>query len=170
MTSPPTPDQYSDAVLTDIFRTVRSIAIVGLSPVATRPSNYVAVYLQSKGYRILPVNPRAAGSLILGEPCIASLAELASPPDMVDIFRRSEEAGESVDDAIRAGARVVWMQLGVRDEAAKARAIAAGLSVVMDRCTKREFARLFGEIGRLGVSSGIVSARKAKMRPRAPNA
>jgi uncharacterized protein len=131
----------SDAEIRDILTSVRSIAVVGWSPKADRPSHGVAAFLAARGYRVIPVNPGQAGQTALGETVRASLAE-AGPVDMVDIFRRSEEAGAVVDEAIAVGAKVVWMQLGVVDEAAAARARAAGLRVVMDRCPAIEIPRL----------------------------
>jgi predicted CoA-binding protein len=114
---------------------------VGWSPKADRPSHRVAAFLAGRGYRVIPVNPGQAGQKALGEVVRASVAE-AGPVDMVEIFRRSEEAGGVVDEAIAAGAEVVWMQLGVIDEAAAARARAAGLKVVIDRCPAIEIPRL----------------------------
>jgi uncharacterized protein len=135
-------ETYSDLYLRDILTTVRTIAVVGASPRRGRPSHGVMAYLQRQGYRTIPVNPKAAGSTIHGETCYARLADVPEPIDMVDIFRRSEAAGAIVDDAIAAGAKVVWMQLGVRDAAAAARAEARGLKVVMDRCPAIEIPRL----------------------------
>ncbi len=131
----------TDAELREILTTVKTIALVGWSPKPDRPSHRVAAFLASKGYRVLPVNPGQAGQQALGETVVADLAK-AGPVDMVDIFRRSEEAGAVVDEAIAAGAKVVWLQLGVVDEAAADRARAAGLQVVMDRCPAIEIPRL----------------------------
>jgi predicted CoA-binding protein len=131
----------NDAEIRDILTTVKTIAVVGWSPKPDRPSHGVAAFLKRQGYRVIPVNPGQAGQTALGETVVASLAE-AGPVDMVDIFRRSEEAGAVVDAAIAAGAGVVWMQLGVVDEPAAARARAAGLKVVMDRCPAIESPRL----------------------------
>jgi O-acetylhomoserine (thiol)-lyase len=117
-------------------------------------------YLQGKGYRVIPVNPGAAGQTLLGERVRASLSEISEPVDMVEIFRRSEAAPEIVDEAIALGAKVVWMQLGVRHDAAAAKARAAGLTVIMDRCPKIEFGRLGGELSWSGVDSGIISAKR----------
>jgi|SRR5688572_2696973 uncharacterized protein len=117
----------------------RTIAVVGLSSNPIRPSYGVARYLQQHGYRIIPVNPNE--SEVLGEKSYASLAEVPEPIDLVDIFRRSEEAGEHVDEAIRLGAKGVWLQEGVIDEAAADRALKAGLLVVMDRCILKEHLR-----------------------------
>jgi predicted CoA-binding protein len=131
----------TDAELRAILTGVKTIALVGWSPKPDRPSHRVAAFLKARGYRVIPVNPGQAGLEALGETVVASLAE-AGPVDMVDIFRRSEEAGAVADEAVRTGARVVWMQLGVVDEAAAARARAAGLQVVMDRCPAIEIPRL----------------------------
>ena len=135
-------DLYPDAFLRDILLSVRTIAVVGASPRPYRPSHGVMRYLQRHGYRTIPVNPFAAGDTILGERCYASLAEIPEPIDMVDIFRRSEAAGAAVDQAIAVGAKAVWMQLGVVDAAAAARAEAQGIRGVMDRCPAIEIPRL----------------------------
>jgi predicted CoA-binding protein len=137
-------DSYSDAYLRAILESVRMIAVVGASPKSDRPSHGVMRYLQRSGYRTIPVNPTAAGETINGERCRATLAEIGEPVDMVDIFRRSEHAGAVVDEAIAIGAKVVWMQLGVRDDKAAARAEKAGLKVVMNRCPAIERPRLIG--------------------------
>ncbi len=131
----------TDVEIREILTSVKTIALVGWSPKADRPSHRVAAFLAARGYRVIPVNPGQAGQEALGEVVRASLAEVG-PVDMVEIFRRSEEAGGVVDAAIAAGAKVVWMQLGVMDEAAAARARAAGLKVVMDRCPAIEIPRL----------------------------
>jgi predicted CoA-binding protein len=133
---------YPDAYLRDILTGVRTIAVVGASPRPHRPSHGVMRYLQRHGYRAIPVNPFAAGDTILGERCYAALAEIPEPVDMVDIFRRSEVAGAAVDEAIAVGTRAIWMQLGVVDAAAAARAEARGIKVVMDRCPAIEIPRL----------------------------
>ncbi|HXO00875.1 MAG TPA: CoA-binding protein [Stellaceae bacterium] len=135
-------DEYPDAYLRDILAGVRTVAVVGASPRANRPSHGVMRFLQRHGYRAIPVNPFAAGGDILGERVYRSLAEIAEGVDMVDIFRRSEAAGAVVDEAIAIGAKVVWMQLDVRDAAAAQRAEAQGLKVVMDRCPAIEIPRL----------------------------
>jgi predicted CoA-binding protein len=131
----------SDAEIHDILTSVKTIALVGWSPKPDRPSHRVADYLKRKGYRVIPVNPGLAGQAALGETVVATLAE-AGPVDMVDIFRRSEEAGTVADEAVRLGAKVVWMQLGVVDEAAASRARGAGVQVVMNRCPAIEIPRL----------------------------
>jgi uncharacterized protein len=135
-------ERYSDAYLREILTDTRTIAIVGASPRRERPSHRVMAYLQRRGYRAIPVNPNAVGEMILGETCYASLADVPVPIDMVDIFRRSQLVGAAVDDAIAIGAKVVWMQLDVRDEAAAARAEARGVKVVMNRCPAIEIPRL----------------------------
>lgn len=131
----------TDAEIREILSSVQTIAVVGWSPKPDRPSHGVAAFLRRQGYRVIPVNPGQAGETALGETVVATLAE-AGPVDMVDIFRRSEEAGAVADEAVRTGAKVVWMQLGVVDEAAAERARAAGLRVVMNRCPAIEIPRL----------------------------
>jgi predicted CoA-binding protein len=135
-------DSYPDAFLRDILSSVRTIAVVGASPRPHRPSHGVMRYLQRHFYRAIPVNPFAADGMILGERCYGALDEIGQPVDMVDVFRRSEAAGAVVDQAIAIGAKVVWMQLGVVDRAAAARAEAKGIKVVMNRCPAIEIPRL----------------------------
>ena len=156
------PLRYGDEYLRGILRGVKTVASVGVSANDMRPSYFAMLYLQNKGYRVFPVNPRYAGRKILGETVYASLADLPEPPDMVQVFRRSEDAPGVVEDAIKAGAKVVWMQLGVRHDEAAARAEAAGLKVVMDRCPKIEYGRLFGEIGWIGVNRRTISAKRGQ--------
>ncbi len=155
-------DAYDDGYIRDILKTVRVIAMVGASPNWNRPSYFAMKYLQHKGYRVIPVNPAAAGQTILGEHCYATLGEVPIDVDMVDVFRNSEAAGPITDEAIAKGARVVWMQLGVRNDAAAQRAEAAGLKVVMNRCPKIEFGRLSGELSWGGINSGIISSKRQK--------
>jgi predicted CoA-binding protein len=131
----------SDADIRDILTSVKTIALVGWSPKPDRPSHRVAEFLKRKGYRVIPVNPGHAGERALGETVVATLAE-AGKVDMVDIFRRSEEAAAVADEAVRIGAKVVWMQIGVVDEAAASRARNAGLRVVMNRCPAIEIPHL----------------------------
>ncbi|MGE0152828.1 MAG: CoA-binding protein [Reyranellaceae bacterium] len=156
-------DRYPDSYLRAILREVKTIAMVGASANWNRPSYFAMKYLQEKGYRVVPVNPVAAGEEILGEKVYATLDEVPEPIDMVDIFRNSEAAGPIADDAIRLGAKVVWMQLGVRNDAAARRAEAAGLRVVMNRCPKIEHARLTGRLEWHGISSGVISSKKRKL-------
>ena len=156
-------DAYSDDYLRSVLRAVKTIAMVGASPNWNRPSYFAMKYLQEKGFRVIPVNPQAAGQTILGEPVYAELADIPERIDMVDIFRRSEAAGPIVDEAIRIGVKVVWMQIGVRNDAAAQKAEAAGLKVVMNRCPKIEFSRLCGELAWSGVNTGIISSRRRKM-------
>jgi uncharacterized protein len=141
-----------------ILRACRRVAIVGLSAEWHRPSFFVAKYLQQHGFRVIPVNPRY--ETILGERCYARLEDIPEPIDMVDVFRRSADVGPIADSAIAIGAKCLWQQIGVTNEAAAARARAAGLDVVMDRCVKIEHARLFGGLNWAGVNTGVVSARR----------
>jgi len=152
----------SDADIRRILTQTKTIALVGASSNTARPSYIVLKYLLGRGYTILPVNPGLAGKPILGAMTYASLKEAPGPIDMVEIFRASEYAGGIVDEALALDPlpRVIWMQLGVRDEAAAERARALGLEVVMNRCPKIEWGRLSGEIGWHGVNSRIISARK----------
>ena len=167
------PIAYSDAKLRDILSTVRTIAMVGASSNWNRPSYFVMKYLQGKGYRVIPVNPGTAGKEQLGEKIYASLRDIPDKIDMVDVFRASDQVGPVVDDAIAIGAKIVWMQLGVRNDAAGAKAEAAGLDVVMNRCPKIEFGRLGGELSWSGVNTGIIrnrapeppTSRRSKPRP-----
>jgi hypothetical protein len=135
-------ETYPDEYLRGILESVRTIAVVGASPRRERPSHGVMAYLQRRGYRTIPVNPNAAGGTINGERCYTSLADVPEPIVMVDVFRRPQAAGGVVDEAIAVGAKVVWMQLGVRDHDAAARAEARGLKVVMNRCPAIEIPRL----------------------------
>ncbi len=146
------------ATLRRILRAARTIAVVGLSAEWHRPSFFAARYMQAHGYRVIPVNPRYPE--ILGERCHASLATIDVPVDIVDVFRRTEDVMPIAEQAVGIGARCLWQQIGVRNEAAAALAAAAGLDVVMDRCVKIEHARLFGGLHWAGVNTGIVSARR----------
>ena len=137
-------DRYPDALLREIFTSVKTIALVGASAKPHRPSNGVMHFLQAHGYRVIPVNPGLAGQTLHGERVHASLAEIPEKIDMVDVFRNSAYAAAVADQAVAIGAKVVWMQLGVRDEAAAARAEKAGVTVIMDRCPAIEIPRLLG--------------------------
>ena len=156
------PIPYSDAKIRRILSSVRTIAMVGASANWNRPSYFVMKYLQGKGYRVIPVNPGTAGKEQLGETIYACLRDIPDQVDMVDVFRASDQVGPIVDDAIAIGAKVVWMQLGVRNDEAAARAEAAGIEVVMNRCPKIEFGRLGGELSWSGVNSGIIRNRAAE--------
>lgn len=143
----------------------RTIAVVGLSASWYRPSYFAAQYMLEHGYRIIPVNP--AYDEVLGQKCYPSLSAIPEPVDMVDCFRKAVDIPPLVDDAIAIGAKSVWMQLGVINEAAARRAEAAGLAVVMDRCVKIEYARLFGGLGWFGVNTGVISSKRP-LPPPAP--
>ena len=153
-------DSYSDAYIRDILSRYRSIAMVGASANTSRPSYFAMKYLKEKGFRVIPINPGQAGKEILGERVYASLEEIGERLDIVDIFRSSEAALEVTRDAIKHGAKVVWMQLGVVNADAARRAEAAGLRVVMNRCPKIEHSRLAGTIEWHGIASGVISSRK----------
>src|SRR5215470_17907958 len=153
------PIPYSDAQLRSILERVRTTAMVGASTNWNRPSYFVMKYLQGKGYRVIPVNPTAAGQILLGEKVYASLRDFPDKVDMVDMFRAATEAPGVVADAIAIGAKVVWMQLGIRNDEAAAAGEAAGLEVIMNRCPKIEFGRLGGELSWSGVNSGIIQNR-----------
>jgi uncharacterized protein len=152
----------TDADIRRILTSVKSIALVGASANPARPSYIVLKYLMSRGYRLFPVNPGLSGKPLLGATVYASLRDLPGPVDMVEIFRASEHAGAVVDEALDLDPlpRVIWMQLGVKDAAAAARAEARGVEVVMDRCPKIEWGRFSGEIGWHGVNSRVLSAKK----------
>ena len=137
--------ETTDDLLRAVLTSTKVIALVGWSPKSDRPSHRVAAFLRDKGYRVIPVNPGQVGTMVGGEVVRASLSDISEPVDMVDIFRRSEEVGAVVDEALTLpGLRTIWMQLGVQDDAAAARARAAGLDVVMNRCPAIEYPRLIG--------------------------
>ena len=158
---------YPDWLIRRILREVDVIAMVGASANWNRPSYFAMKYLQEKGYRVIPVNPREAGKEILGETAYAKLADIPVKIDMVDIFRRVEDVPPIVDEAIAIGAKIVWMQLGVRHDEAARKAEAAGLTVIMDRCPKIEFGRLSGELGWSGINTGVITSRRSKVIRRA---
>lgn len=151
---------YSDSFIRDILTRYRRFAFVGASPNPSRPSYFAMKYLLAKGFRIIPVNPGHAGGEILGQKVYASLADIDEPVEVVDIFRSSDAALAITREAIAIGAKVVWMQLGVRNDEAAAEAEAAGLKVVMNRCPKIEYGRLSGEIGWVGVNRRLIDSRK----------
>ena len=143
-----------------ILKSSRKIAMVGLSDQWHRPSHFVAKYLQQHGYRILPVNPRLAGTTLLGEPVVASVLDLKEPVDMVDLFRRTEDVLPIAEAAMKIGARVLWQQIGVVNREADALARVAGMDSVMNRCVKIEHGRLFGGLNWVGVNTRVISARR----------
>lgn len=157
-------DRYADRYVAGILAEARTIAMVGASAGTSRPSYFAMKYLLGKGYEVIPVNPNLAGKDIQGRQVYASLADIPGTVDMVDIFRASAAAGEVVREAIalkdKLEIKVIWMQLGVRNDSAAAEAEAAGLKVVMNRCAKIEYGRLSGEIGWAGVNVGILSSRR----------
>lgn len=159
-------DSYDNAYIGGILNSVKTIAMVGASANDVRPSFFVLKYLLAKGFSVFPINPGQAGKEILGRMTYASLADLPEPVDMVDIFRASAAVPGIVDEVLKLDPfpKVVWMQLGVRDDEAAARAEAAGIKVVMNRCPKIEYGKLSGEIGWTGVNSGVLSSKKPLMR------
>jgi len=159
-------DAYDNAYISDILNTVRTVAIVGASANDVRPSFFVTKYLIAKGFDVYPINPGQAGKDILGRMTYAKLSDVPVATDMVDIFRSSDAAPGVVDEALALDPlpKVIWMQLGVRNDAAAAKAEAMGVKVVMNRCPKIEYGRLSGEIGWTGVNSGVISSRKPIMR------
>eukprot|EP00930_Biecheleria_cincta_P042299 TRINITY_DN29103_c0_g1_i1.p1 TRINITY_DN29103_c0_g1~~TRINITY_DN29103_c0_g1_i1.p1 ORF type:complete len:634 (-),score=101.14 TRINITY_DN29103_c0_g1_i1:9-1910(-) len=168
--------QYPDEYIKEILGSVRVIAMVGAQADWNRPSYFAMKYLQDKGYRVIPVNPRLKGEYILGEKVYDDIEHLPADIqiDMIDIFRNSEAAGPIADQAARLkvsrGISVVWMQLGVQNDAAAARAASAGLKVVMDRCPKIEYSRLFRELGQHGFDSGVISSKRRPVGGPAPSA
>ena len=159
-------DRYDDSYISGILNSVRRVAIVGASANDVRPSYFVAKYLIDKGFEVYPVNPGQAGREILGRMTYAKLAEVPVPIDMVDIFRPSAAVPAIVDEVLALDPlpQVIWMQLTVRHDEAAAKAEAAGIEVVMNRCPKIEYARLSGEISWNGVNSGTISSKKPLMR------
>ncbi|HML11932.1 MAG TPA: CoA-binding protein [Xanthobacteraceae bacterium] len=158
-------DSYSDAYIRGILNTVKTIAMVGISPKDNRPSYFAFKYLLERGYNMIPVNPGQAGKEILGRKVYARLADVPEPIDMVDVFRAARYAPQIVAEALALKARpqVIWMQLGVRNDEAAATAEAAGLKVVMNRCPKIEYGRLSSEIGWMGVNSRTLTAKRAQI-------
>ena len=152
--------EYSDELIKRVLGSTKTIAIVGVSASPAKASHMVMRYMQGKGYRCIPVNPGLAGQVLLGEKVYADLKSIPEKVNMVDIFRNSEAAGGVSDDAVAIGAKVVWMQLSVVNEAAAERAEAAGLTVIMDRCPKMEYSRFSGEFGWVGRNSRIIDNRR----------
>lgn len=157
-------ESYTDDYIRAILRSARVIAMVGASANWNRPSHFAMKYLQQKGYRVIPVNPKEAeaGIEILGEKTYGSVSAIPDAIDMVDCFRAAEAIGPIADEAIAKGAKVLWMQLGIRNDAAAATAEAAGLKVVMNRCPKIEHGRLSGEIGWLGINTKVISSKRQR--------
>lgn len=155
-------ESYSPDYIRSILQSVKTIALVGASSNPVRPSYFVLKYLLDKGYRVIPVNPGLAGQEILGAKVYATLKDIPEPVDMVDIFRNSESAGPITDEALALDPlpKVIWMQLSVRNDEAAARAEAAGLQVIMNRCPKMEYGKLSGEWAWVGGNTGIISSKK----------
>ncbi|MER8591518.1 CoA-binding protein [Mesorhizobium sp. M1182] len=160
-------DAYDNAYIAGILNSVKTIAMVGASANDVRPSYFVLKYLLGKGFSVFPINPGQAGKEILGQMTYARLADVPGPVDMVDVFRASAAVPGIVDEVLRLDPlpKVIWMQLGIRHDEAAARAEAAGIKVVMNRCPKIEYGKLSGEIGWTGVNSGVLSSKKPLMRP-----
>ena len=156
-------DNYPDSYIRGILNTVKTIAMVGISPKDNRPSYFVFKYLLERGYRMIPVNPGQVGKEIVGQKVYAKLSDIPEPVDMVDIFRASEHATPIVQQAIelKPKPQVIWMQLTVRNDAAAQLAEQAGMKVVMNRCPKIEYGRLSSEISWIGVNSRTLSSKRA---------
>ncbi len=152
---------YSDEFLKSILKRTKTVAVVGVSMNEVRPSFYVARYLSLKGFTVIPVNPGHAGKQLFGQTVRATLSDITEDVDMVDIFRRSEAVPPIVDEALEAfpSLRTIWMQIGVENAEAAAKAEARDVDVVMNRCPKIEYQRLFGELRMGGFSTGIISSK-----------
>ena len=160
----PIPDMYDRLQLLQQYR---HVAIVGVSADPYRPSHFVAIYLQAEGYDIIPVNPRYAGQTLLGKRVYATLTEAKEAGEqieVVDVFRRAENVPPIAEEAIAIGAKVLWLQLGIRNDAAARKAQEAGLTVVQDRCMKIEHARFFGGLHTVGLNTGVILARKLEKK------
>jgi predicted CoA-binding protein len=157
-------DTYPDSYIRGILNTVKTIAMVGISPKDNRPSYFAFKYLQERGYRMIPVNPGQAGQKILGQKVYATPSEIPEPVDMVDIFRSPEHVLPIVQEALTLNPKpqVIWMQLTVRNEEAARLAEQAGLKVVMNRCPKIEYGRLSSEISWIGVNSRVLTSKRAQ--------
>jgi uncharacterized protein len=158
-------DNYPDSYIRGILNTVKTIAMVGISPKDVRPSYFAFKYLLERGYRMIPVNPGLAGGELLGQKAYARLLDIPEPVDMVDIFRASQYVVPIVEEALKMQPRprVIWMQLGIRNDEAAALAEASGLKVVMNRCPKIEYGRLSSEISWMGVNTRTLTSKKAKI-------
>ena len=159
-------DSYDNTYIAGILNTVKTVAMIGASPNDVRPSFFVLKYLLAKGFSVFPINPGHAGKEILGRKVYGKLADIPEAIDMVEIFRTNDAVPGIVDEVLRLDPlpKVIWMQLGVRHDEAAARAEAAGIKVVMNRCPKIEYGKLSGEIGWTGVNSGVLSSKKPLMR------
>ncbi len=157
-------DSYPDSYIRGILNTVKTIAMVGISPKENRPSYFAFKYLLERGYRMIPVNPGQAGKEILGQTCYAKLSDIPEPVDMVDIFRGAAHVPPIVEEALalKPKPQVIWMQLTIRNEEAAKRAEDAGIKVVMDRCPKIEYGRLSSEISWMGINSRTLSSKRAQ--------
>jgi predicted CoA-binding protein len=158
-------DSYPDAYIRGILNTVKTVAMVGVSANESRPSYFAFKYLLERGYRMIPVNPGLAGKTLLGQTVYVRLADIPEPVDMVDVFRAAKFAVPIVEEALAMAPRprVIWMQLGIRNDAAAKLAEDAGLKVVMNRCPKIEYGRLSSEIGWIGVNSRTLTSKKAQL-------
>ncbi len=156
-------DNYPDSYLREILKSVCNIAMVGASINWKRPSNFVMKYLIQKGYRVIPVNKNSVGDQIYDQTVYSDLSAVKETVDMVDMFRPAEEAPQLVEDAIKIGAKVFWMQIELNNEKAAKIAEDAGLKVVMNRCPKIEFARLFGELGWNGFNTGVINVKRKRI-------
>src|SRR3954465_5413964 len=158
-------DAYDDNYIRGILNNVKSIAMVGASPVNVRPSYFAFKHLGQRGHDMIPVNPGHVGKSLLDKPFVASLSDIGRAVDMIDIFRNSSHIMPWVEEAVKLATppKVIWMQLGARDDAAAAKAEAAGIKVVMNRCPKIEYGRLSSEISWMGVNSRTLSSKRAPM-------
>jgi predicted CoA-binding protein len=157
-------DKYDDSYIHGILNAVKSVAIVGASPKDNRPSHFVVKYLNERGYKVFPINPGQGGGEIANIKAYASLADVPEPIDMIDVFRSSDAVPGVLDEALQLSSlpKVFWMQLGVRHDESAARAEAAGMKVVMDRCPKIEYGRISGEINWAGVNTRKLSSKRPK--------
>ena len=156
---------YPDALLRRVYRETKTIAMVGASPTWNRPSFFVMRYLKQKGYRVIPVNPRALDAPILGERVYPDLESIPDPVDVVDVFRRPQDVPAIAESAVAIGARVLWLQLGIRSPEAATIAGIAGLTVIEDHCMKIEYGRLSGELAWSGINTRILSSRRPRRVP-----
>jgi predicted CoA-binding protein len=154
---------YPDALLRRIYAETGTIAMVGASPNWNRPSYFVMRYLQRKGFRVIPVNPRALDAPILGETVYPDLESVPVPIDVVDVFRRPQDTPDVARSAVEIGAKVLWLQLGIRNEEAGAIATGAGLTFIEDHCMKIEYGRLGGELAWSGINTRLISSRRGRL-------